>query len=201
MVKSPPYSFVLAWSPALDPPSSSPEDPFVLWSLRLIKSQLQPLWQPSHTSPSYSFLAKLHSSVTTAFVTCCLLLLSYCMYLQKVPWPPTQTPKWKFLICFLASLTLITLKLLCPVLKFPLCCIVFFCISQHHQTLNPPTYSSGCTSTTTLSQLGWPKEISHLDCSKSMRTASFLTGRTCSKYLGCHGKRESKILWRRKRMR
>lgn len=103
MVKSPPYSFVLAWSPALDPPSSSPEDPFVLWSLRLIKSQLQPLWQPSHTSPSYSFLAKLHPSVTTMFVTCCLLLLSYCMYLQKVPWPPAQTSKWKFLICFLAS--------------------------------------------------------------------------------------------------
>lgn len=56
-------------------------------------------------------------------------------------------------------LTLITLKLLCPVLKFPLCCIVFFCISQHHQSRNPPTYSSGCTSTTTLSQLGWQKSL------------------------------------------
>lgn len=72
--------------------------------------------------------------------------------------PLTSCPDIKMEISYLLSsfwpLTLITLKLLCPVLKFPLYCIVFFCISQHHQTLNPPTYSSGCTSTTTLSQLG-----------------------------------------------
>lgn len=71
--------------------------------------------------------------------------------------PLTSYPDTKIKISHLLSsfwpLTLINLKLLCPVLKFPLCCIVFFCISQHHQTLNPPTYSSGCTSTTTLSQL------------------------------------------------
>lgn len=61
------------------------------------------LFIPCQASLISTSLVSGHSSVTTAFVTCCPLLLSYCMYLQKVPWPPAQTPKWKFLICFRAS--------------------------------------------------------------------------------------------------